>query len=421
VPAGADFGIERSRAIDVTDMLVHASRLATPGLAAMMVAGLLIVGCTSGSGPDGSADVIPPSVVPSATASVPPVTSADPSVAPSSPIGTSGAGPVVEPECKEGDWTGGDADFGPEPTGGYPDLVAATRALRGVAWDDVTTVEADRSGVIRDGRPVFAGSWFRSTTDGWLLHTYSACRSAGITPFGPPIGLERDAIVEVVVDGGLRVRSQPTVAADSIKYEPLLRRGDALFIAGGPIEADGYEWYLVQSFPGGVGPGAERGPFGWVAAAGRDGETWIDHVKGQPCPSIPDEAGDLSVLPKELALHCFGRSELAFELDALIGRAAPSDTTRIEPEWLSAGYYALSGDSCGPCGLPIAADPSSSVELPEQAEGRWAFSGHLDDPIAASCRPTTALGPGAPSTDLTVHRCRTTLVLTSLRRIDDVR
>jgi len=204
--------------------------------------------------------------------------------------------------------TGADIDYVADATGGSPDLDAATRALRGVRPSDVIAVEGDRSGVVRDGRAVFVGRWFSSTSGGWLLSQFEACGDSEIS-FGPPRALVPDAMAEVIVDGGVRVRSLPTVDTASIKYEPLLRRGDALFIVGGPVAADGYDWYLVQSLVGGADRVGEGGPFGWVAAASRDGEPWIDDASDQRCPRIPEDAFELSVLPEELLLHCFGGSE----------------------------------------------------------------------------------------------------------------
>ena len=54
--------------------------------------------------------------------------------------------------------------------------------------------------------------------------------------------------------------------------EPWLPLGTELAVLGGPEVGSGYTWYLVApvSFAGLDGPG-----YGWVAAAGKDGEPWI--------------------------------------------------------------------------------------------------------------------------------------------------
>jgi hypothetical protein len=78
--------------------------------------------------------------------------------------------------------------------------------------------------------------------------------------------------VVVTVSDRLRVRSEPRVSDDSLKYEPLLPLGTELTVLDGPVEASGYVWYQVRpvSFLGLEGPG-----YGWVAMAGKDGEPWI--------------------------------------------------------------------------------------------------------------------------------------------------
>lgn len=76
----------------------------------------------------------------------------------------------------------------------------------------------------------------------------------------------------VTVTDHLRVRSQPRVSDDSIKYEPLLRLGTTLSVLDGPVSGSGYTWYQVRP----VSPIPLDGPgFGWVAMAAKDGEPWI--------------------------------------------------------------------------------------------------------------------------------------------------
>ena len=315
-----------------------------------------------------------------------------------------------EIECSGGATTG-DIDYGEDPGGGPADVEAATRALRGVLGSDQVSIEGDRSAVVRDGRVVATGSWFRSKTGGWLISSFSACGDAGIS-MTPPRGLVRDAIAEVVADT-LRVRGLPSTSASSAKFERLLGRGDRVFIVDGPVRADGYDWYLVQSM---VDQGSEPGaPFGWVAAASRDGVPWIDDVEETGCPSVPDDANRFGVLPPEVLIHCFGRTELSFELDANV-YCLPDEARQVEPAWMGAGCGELSGDACGSCGLAIAADPALGIEIPREQSGHWAFRGHFDDPAAATCHGITA-GDTQAAQQFGVHLCRTTFVLSSLERL----
>jgi hypothetical protein len=83
--------------------------------------------------------------------------------------------------------------------------------------------------------------------------------------------------VAVTVSDGLRVRSQPRVSDDSIRYEPLLPLGTTLEVLAGPIEGSGYRWYEVAP----IGLHLRNGPgTGWVASAAKTGEPWIAPATG---------------------------------------------------------------------------------------------------------------------------------------------
>ncbi|HEY8168200.1 MAG TPA: serpin family protein [Candidatus Limnocylindrales bacterium] len=104
--------------------------------------------------------------------------------------------------------------------------------------------------------------------------TSSPIPSTGQAPEQGEIG--PDALV-VTVSDRLRVRSEPRVSADSVKYEPVLPLGTELLVLEGPERGSGYTWFKVSpvSFAGLQGPG-----YGWVAMADKDGEPWIDLVPG---------------------------------------------------------------------------------------------------------------------------------------------
>ena len=78
--------------------------------------------------------------------------------------------------------------------------------------------------------------------------------------------------VVVTVTDRLRVRSEPRVSDNSVKYDPVLPIGTTLFVLDGPVNASGYTWYKVApvSFAELAGPGN-----GWVAIADKDGQAWI--------------------------------------------------------------------------------------------------------------------------------------------------
>jgi serpin B len=76
----------------------------------------------------------------------------------------------------------------------------------------------------------------------------------------------------VTVSPGLRVRSRPRVADDSLKLEPLLPVGTELAVLGGPVTASGYAWYDVAPIGVTLAGGLTHG---WVAVAATDGTPWV--------------------------------------------------------------------------------------------------------------------------------------------------
>lgn len=227
-----------------------------------------------------------------------------------------------------------------------------------------------------------------------------------------PLGDSRDAILEVAVDGGVRVRSYPSVDDTSEKYNPLLRRGDQVFVIGGPVAGDGYDWYLVQSLIDG-----ERGPLGWVSFASRDGEPWIQDVEKTDCPSMPEDAQRLGVILDEVLITCLGDRDIKFEMEAGIS-CFPDDPPFIQHDWLGLECSMQWGDACGTCGLRVATDPAAGIELPQRDHARWAVRGHFDDPASADCAIARGVEPARPD-QAAVHACRSTFVLTSLKRLGD--
>ena len=97
--------------------------------------------------------------------------------------------------------------------------------------------------------------------------------------------------VVVTVSDRLRVRSEPRVSDDSIRYEPVLPLGTELTVLDGPVSASGYTWYKVApvSFGGLEGPG-----YGWVALAGTDGEPWIALAQSPTAPAPGTATGTLT-------------------------------------------------------------------------------------------------------------------------------
>ena len=76
----------------------------------------------------------------------------------------------------------------------------------------------------------------------------------------------------VTIVDTLRVRSEPNVGDESLKYEPLLGLGTEIQFVGGPAAGSGYWWYEISLAPGVLRGGVTRG---WIPAGNRDGTPWI--------------------------------------------------------------------------------------------------------------------------------------------------
>jgi hypothetical protein len=225
----------------------------------------------------------------------------------------------------------------------------------------------------------------------------------------------------VTVSDRLRVRSEPRVSDDSIKYEPVLPLGTELLVLDGPISASGYTWYRVApvSFDGLEGPG-----YGWVALAGKDGEPWI-----ATCPPRPDFATLASIW------NCYGDREIT-----LRARVAPfdglacDDLPAVEPWWIEPFWL-------GPCSFdvflsplegepsydfPVKLDPATTEPLPELIDDLgnsiWTtveVTGQYDHPEARTCRGKSVPdGEQPPEPEAVVAYCRSEFVVTSILVVD---
>jgi serpin B len=76
----------------------------------------------------------------------------------------------------------------------------------------------------------------------------------------------------ITVSPGVRVRSLPRVADDSVLYEPLLPLGTSLAVLGGPVVAGGFTWYDVAPIGLQLAGGLTHG---WVAIGATDGTPWV--------------------------------------------------------------------------------------------------------------------------------------------------
>lgn len=142
--------------------------------------------------------------------------------------------------------------------------------------------------------------------------------------------------VVVTVSDRVRMRSEPRVADDSVKYEPVLPLGTELTVLDGPVSGSGYLWYKVApiSFVGLDGPG-----YGWVALAGKNGEPWIA-VGPADCPPVPTDVTTLARIPLLARLACFSGRPITVEA-RLIACNCDVDGGGYEPAWFSGGSQPL--------------------------------------------------------------------------------
>lgn len=273
---------------------------------------------------------------------------------------------------------------------------------------------------------------------GSLLPSSSAMPSVAVSPSLQPVprpspsqsaapaaAIRVDKIAVVVTDD-LRVRTKPRVAADSALRTPLLGKGRAVFVVSGPVEASGFTWYQVAPMRG---PGEFIDlPFGWVAAAGKDGEPWLAG-RGFTCPAAPTDVRSFLAVPALAGLACFGRKDL--EISGRLGR--PEATCgidigwTIDPEWLGSTcpqptfYVADSKQADSTFGAVLAPgidirglDPG--VEPPDLLN--VLVTGHFDANAAKTCHavvtePGTLIELSQPEVILA---CRATFVITHIAK-----
>ena len=244
----------------------------------------------------------------------------------------------------------------------------------------------------------------------------------GAASAGPP--LPPDTLA-TVVSGRLRIRSEPRVADDSIKFEPLLEVGDRLLILDGPIVANDYAWYLVTAWrPGAVDA---TWPLGWVARGDHDGSPWL-RATADPCPTGPiTMAVVIAMVPQE-RVACLGDQRLRLRsFVATGGETMPCSPDVLVacvdgPTWLagSGGWTAAldvtsdTGSIGGPSLAVVPGGPVSPEDLP--SSGMVDIDGAFDHPAAGECRPG-AVGQGAqPLTPVAARwSCRSRFVVTGVR------
>jgi hypothetical protein len=233
------------------------------------------------------------------------------------------------------------------------------------------------------------------------------------TPADPVLG--PDDVAQVVTTD-LVVRSAPGVNEESEIYPQRLAEPTLLFVVDGPVPADGYDWYQVKPFGTHIVNPVDPDSFGWVAAAGKDGEPWI--APGDVVCPEPD-VESIRWLSSVARLACYGSETLVLE-----GRFAGCFAGET-PVWLLQNGCMILPTDYLPGAVPdpggVAMRTVDAVDTPHDRPGSpIVATGHFDDPAASTCGWSENFGDEAgmevetPPTALVILWCRTEFVVTHI-------
>lgn len=252
----------------------------------------------------------------------------------------------------------------------------------------------------------------------------SSTPSPSVTPSVSP---EADDAIPIgalgrVVTSDLRVRSKPEVSDASALLTPLLDNGRQVYVVAGPVAASGYDWYQVQ--PINAAGESEELPFGWVAAADKDGTPWL--VADAPaCEPAPTTAAAFATIRPIIGLACYGSEELTFPARLIQPEATCGVDIgwTIDPDWLAGTCpqpkYLLAQVENDEF-LDVAFDPdldTAGLE-PGVETADWqdvVVTGHFDHHAAESCKGVSNGEPVPLDPAEIVMRCRATFAITEVQ------
>jgi hypothetical protein len=288
-------------------------------------------------------------------------------------------------------------------TGHFDDPEARTCRL--VSWPDGAPPSPDD--VIAGCRSTFVVTRLEPLDQG-----------AAETPAPSASAFAIDDIAQVVTTD-LVVRTGPGIGPSSEIHPTALDAPALVYVIGGPVSADGYEWYEVipanlDYLPTGY-PGS-----GWVAARSREGEPWIGAVD-VACPD-PSSLLDVVSLSELGTIACLGSETVTLEgtfagcMDTLDGtpiifaQGWPFGTLcMVTPDGLRSDVLLNPGE------LIVRSD--GSVALSDADIGsRVRVTGHFDDAAARSC---SFAGDAPVPPRFPVVLCRAQFVGTDLAAIED--
>jgi hypothetical protein len=267
-----------------------------------------------------------------------------------------------------------------------------------------------------------------------------AAESAPVLGSAPPAAdgpIAVDDWVQVVADG-VNLRNDPSASAPSQGHGV---GGSEALVAAGPIEAEGYAWYMLDavSLTDAAGdcsalPSGMQCPtaFGWVAGAGPEGEPWLARAELE-CPPPPTTVTELLDVQAGHNLPCFGGQQLTLRgflspespgRGCLVGdwTVTPAFLNLCPVQFLQATETPMQGEGLemvihvhediGACEFGGFA-PETCALVP--FIGQWVeVDGMYDHPDAATC-VADATSRDAPHPQAVVYHCRSLFVVTAVR------
>jgi hypothetical protein len=210
-----------------------------------------------------------------------------------------------------------------------------------------------------------------------------------VTPEPTLAGYAPDTVLSII-EGPLRVRSKPTVDADSEKFNPLLATGQRVLVMSGPVAGSGYSsWYLVRSVAKRVTQD------GWISAAARDGTPWVE-PNAVDCPESATLA-DIGALDPALRIPCFRGQELTFTTTITWGAQCGDGVLVERPDWMSGCLTTFRwGGKTSSVFVAVPPELNGAVGTHQLGDTLKAtVTAHLDDAAAQTCTPKPNL-PGDP-------------------------
>ena len=242
-------------------------------------------------------------------------------------------------------------------------------------------------------------------------------------PAANPGGKITVGSLATVATNNLRVRSKPSVAADSTKLKPQLDKGRVVYVVSGPTKGSGYTWYRVQPLRQ-DGDTADL-PLGWIASADKDGTPWLT-ADAPPCPGKPGDYGSFAHTTGLAALACFKGDDITFQarLESPEATCGVDIGWSVEPEWLGSTCPQpkfLLADTDSTESVNAIIDPKVNTDgfKPGVEESQWTpvtVTGRYDHPAAKDCKGVSTDGSTkVPRTRAEiVLGCRATFVITAI-------